>query len=158
MEIRFIVHHATARLVDEYEFFHAGETGGTACYTAYEVANSLLESDYPRSQWNVYPWHFSDGEDFDTRRTIAELKKLFKKDINMFGYGEIRPGGGYAGFPQLLKEFIAVFGLTNSVGEGGLKIAVGENDEYPFLAVIIEKKEHILPALKAFLKRDRWQK
>lgn len=158
VEIRFIVHHTTARLVDEYEFFHAGESGGTACYAAYEIANALLQSNYPRSQWNVYPWHFSDGEDFDIARTVAELKKLFLKGINMFGYGEIHPAGGYSGFPQLLKEFIGAFGLESSVGEEGLKIAASGNGEYPFLAVIIEKKEHILPAIRAFLKRDRWQK
>ncbi len=158
VDTRFVVHHTLARLVDEYEFFHAGETGGTLCYTAYEIANALIESEYPRSQWNVYVWHFSDGEDFDPARTIVELKRLFGKDINMFGYGEIQPEGGYTGFTQLLQEFTKAFDLTDSSEENNLKVVASENDRYPFLAVVIKKKEHILPAIRAFLKRDRWQK
>jgi len=51
-----------------------------------------------------------------------------------------------------------LFGLEDIDEEGDLKVIASENEEYPFLAVVIEKKEHILPAIRAFLKRDRWQK
>ena len=67
VEIRFIIHHSAARLVPEEEFFHTMESGGTRCASAYELANGLIDSQYPTNLWNVYAFHFSDGEDFAPR-------------------------------------------------------------------------------------------
>ena len=76
VEIRFIIHHYNARLVPEEEFFHTGESGGTRCASAYQLTNSLIDSQYPTSQWNVYAFHFSDGEDFAPQDSTQELRKL----------------------------------------------------------------------------------
>ncbi len=157
VDIRFIIHHTIAKIVAEEDFFRTGESGGTFCYTAYEMVNSLIESDYPLSQWNVYAWHFSDGEDFDPARTVAELKKLFEKKINMFGYGEINPEESSYFTAELLDAFKKEFDLKET-REGDLKIVASVDDDTPFIGAVIKKKEHILAALKAFLKRDRWQK
>ena len=69
VEIRFIAHTTEAKLVDEQEFFHKGESGGTSCASAYELAVKLIDTEYPTSRWNVYPFHFSDGEDWDAWKT-----------------------------------------------------------------------------------------
>lgn len=158
VEIRFIIHHTIARIVPEEDFFRTGESGGTMCYTAYEMVNALIESDYPLSQWNVYAWHFSDGEDFSPARTVAELKKLFEKKINMFGYGEISPGANPYSTPELLEAFTKEFDLHKMTGGEELGVFVSVDENIPLIGVVIQKKEHILAALKAFLKRDRWQK
>ena len=62
IETRYIVHDATAREVDEHTFFHTRESGGTMISSAYRLAAQILEADYPSSEWNIYPFHFSDGD------------------------------------------------------------------------------------------------
>ena len=90
VEIRFIAHTTEARLVDEYEFLHRGESGGTSCHSAYELATDLIDTEYPTSKWNVYPFHFSDGEDWDVDRTVKSLEKMLDRGVATFGYGEIQ--------------------------------------------------------------------
>lgn len=154
VEIRFIVHHTEARLVPEEEFFHTVESGGTYCYTAYELANDLIEREYPTAQWNVYGFHFSDGEDFDPKRTTEEIQKLFAKEINMLGYGEIHIDGAGRGQHQLLDEMKQQFPITLQEIDG-VTVYAGPK-ELPFLGVIIEGKEQLWPALRQYLRGDRW--
>ena len=160
VEIRFIIHHGTAKIVDEETFFHTHESGGTNCYTAYELASSLVEIEYPTNKWNVYVWHFSDGEDYDPDRTVEELGKLMDRGINMFGYGQVQPqeeSSAWANTDSTLwKKFKNFFQLQEN-NQADVTTLTGE-DQFPFLGVIIEERENILPALKAFLKKDRWAK
>ena len=158
VEVRFIIHHSTAKLVGEEDFFKTGESGGTNCYTAYELANSLVDTEYPTNRWNVYVWHFSDGEDFDTDRTIEELEKLINKKINMIGYGEVQPDADPGSFQNnrsgLWEKFKNYFTLKETQ-DNGLGIAEGDKD-LPLLCIRLMERENILPALKAFLRKDRW--
>ncbi len=158
VEIRFIIHHSTAKLVDEEDFFRTGESGGTNCYTAYELANGLIDTEYPTNRWNVYVWHFSDGEDFGPERTIEELEKTISKGVNMVGYGEVQPDAEPNLFQNnrsgLWQKFKNYFSLKEGL-DNGLGIAEGKK-ELPLLCVRLVEREHILPALKAFLKKDRW--
>ena len=158
VEVRFIMHHSTTKLVNEEDFFRTGESGGTNCYTAYELANSLIDTEYPTNRWNVYCWHFSDGEDFDEKRTIEELEKLMNNGVNMVGYGEVQPEADPVIFAinrsGLWHKFVDHFSL-NEIDDNGLSIAEGKK-ELPLLCIRLMEREHILPALKAFLKKDRW--
>ena len=157
--IRFIVHHTVAKNVDEDLFFHTMESGGTNCYTAYELANNLIDTEYPTHKWNVYIWHFSDGDDSNPDRTIEEVVKLIDKKVNMIGYGQVMPTterNFFAASTTLWEKFKNYFQLEESVDEDVLLIS--GNDQLPFLGVTIEDREEILPALKAFLKKDRWSK
>lgn len=93
VEIRFIAHHAEAKEVTEEEFFTRGESGGTRASTAYELALQLIQEYYPPDSWNIYPFHFSDGDNWPSdndrcRELAAELLRC----VNQFGYGEIRQG------------------------------------------------------------------
>jgi len=158
VEVRFIIHHSTAKLVGEEDFFRTGESGGTNCHTAYELASSLIDTEYPTNRWNVYVWHFSDGEDFDPERTIEELGKLIDKGVNMIGYGEVQPDADPDWFKNkrsgLWQKFKNYFTLKETQ-DNGLGIAEGDKD-LPLLCVRLMEREHILPALKAFLRKDRW--
>ncbi|MEX2090657.1 MAG: DUF444 family protein [Candidatus Paceibacterota bacterium] len=160
VKIRFIAHHTIARVVSEEDFFGIVESGGTSCYTAYEKANGLIESEYPPESWNIYVWHFSDGEDWDTGKTVEELRKLLAKGVNMVGYGEIKPEEGYSSRPRRPNDLWDVFKENFSLKELKLKqsadMEIMVTDELPLLCVLIESREHILPALKTFLKKDRW--
>ncbi|MFY9457928.1 MAG: DUF444 family protein [Candidatus Spechtbacterales bacterium] len=158
VEIRFVIHHATARLVPEEEFFHTAESGGTKCASAYELANSLIDSQYPTGMWNVYAFHFSDGEDFEPEEAMREAKKFFDKGINMFGYGEIRVDEHYRSYSNLFPAFVESFPIVEGqspVEGGAMKMYSGRGD-FPFIGVVIEGRHHIWPALREFLKKDRW--
>ena len=162
--IRFIVHDTAAKIVDEDIFFSLSNGGGTNCYSAYELANSLIDTEYPTNKWNVYPWHFSDGEDGSPGRTIEEIQRLINKKVNMIGYGEVQPDRQSVGFMGTSTERNTVLWNTikdnlnvQVVDDHGLSLLVGK-DDLPFLAVLIEEREDVLPALKAFLKKDRWTK
>src|SRR5690625_7136943 len=62
VEISFIAHHTKAKEVSEEEFFYKGESGGTICSSAYMKALELIEERYDPSRFNIYPFHFSDGD------------------------------------------------------------------------------------------------
>lgn len=155
VEIRFIIHHARARLVDEDSFFRTGESGGTRCAEAYKLARSLIESHYPTDSWNVYLFHFSDGEDWSAEATVREVKKLINDlKVNMLGYGEIRLDG--RPFSSGLKRAFESELDVTSEEHDDLNIITGKKS-HPFLGIVIKNKDHILPAVKQFLKKERWK-
>lgn len=156
VETRFIVHHASARLVEEEEFFRVVESGGTICAKGYELANDLIETQYQTSQWNVYALHFSDGEDWDAQLTVNEVSKLFAKNINLLGYTEIQPKreieviGG-----ELLKAFRKYFPIYDLPRrDGAPNFCVGAGN-LPFIGAEISHKSHVYPVVCEFLKKDR---
>ena len=60
----YIIHDAAAQIVDEHTFYHTRESGGTKISSAYELADKLITQQYPPDQWNVYAFHFSDGDNW----------------------------------------------------------------------------------------------
>jgi sporulation protein YhbH len=90
VEIVFIAHHTEAKEVSEEDFFSKGESGGTICSSAYRKALEIINSRYSPERYNIYPFHFSDGDNLtsDNERCLKLVKELM--DIsNMFGYGEV---------------------------------------------------------------------
>jgi sporulation protein YhbH len=90
VEIVFIAHHTEAKEVTEQDFFHRGESGGTICSSAYRKALEIIHDRYPPSRFNIYPFHFSDGDNLssDNDRCLKLLHELLEI-TNLFGYGEI---------------------------------------------------------------------
>lgn len=94
---RYIVHDAAAREVDAHTFFHVRESGGTRISSAYELCREIIRRDYPPDEWNLYAFHFSDGENYgddDDRRCIELLRKDLLPPMNLFCYGEVQSGSG----------------------------------------------------------------
>jgi len=153
VQVRFIAHDTTAWLVNEEEFFHTGEMGGTYCASAYELVKNLIETEYPVSVYNVYAWHFSDGDDFNAEAAAKSIQKLLDMGINMIGYGEIH-SDKYTGqeFSDLLKTYINKFNLPVKKEDNFL---VWGRDELSFMAVVLCHKSDLWPAIKAFLRKDR---
>lgn len=90
VEIEFIAHHTEAKVVSEEDFFSKGESGGTICSSAYRKALELIEEKYDPKRYNIYPFHFSDGDNLtsDNARCIKLVNQLM--DVSsMFGYGEV---------------------------------------------------------------------
>ena len=107
LEVRYITHDAEAREVDEDTFFHTKEAGGTLISTAYKLCAKIIESDYPVSEWNIYPFHFSDGDNWsgeDTKDAINTLKERILPVVNQFGYGQVESPYGSGRFIKDLRE------------------------------------------------------
>jgi hypothetical protein len=90
VEIIYVAHHTEAKEVTEEEFFTRGESGGTICSSAYQKALDIIDSRYPTAAWNIYPFHFSDGDNLtsDNERCVKLISQLMER-CNMFGYGEV---------------------------------------------------------------------
>ncbi len=90
VDIVFIAHHTEAKEVTEEDFFNRGESGGTICSSAYETALEIIDRRYPPAQYNLYPFHFSDGDNLtsDNDKCVKLIEKLLERS-NLFGYGEV---------------------------------------------------------------------
>jgi sporulation protein YhbH len=90
VDIQYIAHHTEAKVVTEHEFFTKGESGGTICSSAYNLALNLINTKYSPDRYNIYPFHFSDGDNLtsDNEKCIKLIKQLMEVS-NIFGYGEV---------------------------------------------------------------------
>jgi sporulation protein YhbH len=135
VDVVFIAHTTTAKEVNEKEFFHRGESGGTYISSGYEKALEIIFERYSPSNWNVYAFHCSDGDNWseDNKKAIDSAKKLCEV-CNLFGYGEIVPG--YYNIGSTIKA--------------ELQSKISSKN---FAAININKKEDVLPALKKLLEK-----
>jgi uncharacterized protein len=109
LETRYLVHDAVAREVDRDTFFHTRESGGTMISSAYKLCQEIIESDYGAASWNVYPFHFSDGDNWsadDTRLCVDILKTGILPASNLFCYGQVESPYGSGQFVKDLKEHL----------------------------------------------------
>jgi len=107
IETRYIAHDAVAREVDRETFFHLREGGGTKISSAYSVCAEMIEKDYNPADYNIYPFHFSDGDNWggeDTSKCIELLKKKLLPAANIFCYGQVKSAYGSGQFIKNLKE------------------------------------------------------
>ncbi len=137
VEIAFIAHHTEGKEVTEEEFFYKGESGGTFISSGYTKALEVIQARYHPSLWNLYAFHCSDGDNFDSDNPAAlkaaqELCEL----CNLFGYGEIKPLGSRYYESSMLNIF---------------RRLEAEN----FQTVLIERKEDIWPSFKTFMSKER---
>jgi uncharacterized sporulation protein YeaH/YhbH (DUF444 family) len=64
IDIVFIRHHTQAQEVDEQNFFHATETGGTVVSSALVLMDEIARARYPTTEWNIYGAQASDGDNW----------------------------------------------------------------------------------------------
>lgn len=90
VDIRFLAHHTEAKEVTEDEFFTKGESGGTICSSVYRLANEIIDNEYPPNEYNIYTFHFSDGDNLtsDNKRCEKLVNALIEKS-SLVGYGEV---------------------------------------------------------------------
>jgi uncharacterized sporulation protein YeaH/YhbH (DUF444 family) len=139
IEIRYIIHDATAKEVDENTFFRTRESGGTLISSAFNLCKEIIDADYNPAEWNIYPFHFSDGDNWSTEDTKSCLKLLDEfliPNSNMFCYGQVesRYGSG-----QFYKD------LANKYGNNHDEVVLSK----------IKNKEAILDSIKEFLGKGK---
>ena len=64
IDLVFIRHHTQAQEVDEQNFFHARETGGTVVSSALVLMEDIIKARYSPSEWNIYGAQASDGDNW----------------------------------------------------------------------------------------------
>jgi len=64
IEVVFIRHHTVAEEVDEENFFHSRETGGTVVSSALKLMRKVIDQRYSSSLWNIYGAQASDGDNW----------------------------------------------------------------------------------------------
>ena len=91
VEIVFIAHTTVAKEVNENDFFHRGESGGTYISSGYQKALDIIEERYHPNNWNIYAFHCSDGDNWgEDNDKAVELAVELCEVCNLFGYGEIK--------------------------------------------------------------------
>ncbi len=138
LEVAYIVHDAAAHIVDQHTFFHLRESGGTKISSAYELCLQLIEDKYPADEWNIYPFHFSDGDNWssrDTERCVELLKGSIIPMSNQFAYGQVKSAYGSGQFKKDLDRFFS--------------------GEEKLVTTDILDRDGILPSIKAFLGKGR---
>ena len=138
LESRFIIHDASARLVPREVFFKTRESGGTMISSAYKVCNELIDSEFDPEQWNIYAFHFSDGDNWsvdDTSACIQLLRQHLLPRVNQFGYGQVESPYGSG---QFIKDLRAAFA-----------------QEEVLVCSEIKGREEIMDSIREFLRRGR---
>ena len=64
IDLVFIRHHTQAQEVNEDDFFHARETGGTVVSSALVLMEQIIRDRYSPSEWNIYGAQASDGDNW----------------------------------------------------------------------------------------------
>jgi uncharacterized protein len=108
VETVYIIHDAAAKEVDENTFYHTRESGGTKISSAYVLADKIITARYPPEQWNVYAFHFSDGDNWgdDIPHCIEILQEKLLPRLNLFGYGQVESPYGSGEFYEYVHELV----------------------------------------------------
>ncbi len=107
LSTRYIVHDARAGEVDLDTFFAIKENGGTVISSAYDLCAKIIEKEYPTEDWNIYVFHFSDGDNWsrdDNQRCVELLQEQILPKANLFGYGQVESTYGSGEFYDYLEE------------------------------------------------------
>mgnify|MGYP000940678511 CR=1 FL=1 len=134
---RYLTHDADAREVDEHTFFHSREAGGTMISSAYKLCAQMLEKEYPEGDWNVYTFHFSDGDNWssdDTNEALEVARTKILPRCNQFAYGQVDSPYGSG---QFLKDLVAAL----------------QDDRVAWAE--IKGRDTVLDAIRAFLRKGR---
>ena len=95
VETAFIAHSAEAWEFNESQFFQTSGTGGTVSSTAFKMSQEVMRDRYDPSQYNVYVFYASDGENLvDDREPATESLRELCGGLNYGGFIEIRPAYG----------------------------------------------------------------
>lgn len=137
VDVVFIAHDYDARIVPEKDFFTISNSGGTRCSSAYELAWKDIQESRPANVWNVYCFHFSDGDNFSDDNELCKtmIEEMLTR-INMFCYGEV------------------AYQNDQWVDRSGL-ITVLRGITHPRLMTsVLREKTDVYPTLKKFLGKE----
>ena len=136
IEVVFIRHHTVAKEVDEEDFFHSRETGGTVVSSALQLLHEVMLERYPSSAWNIYVAQASDGDNWedDSTRCRDLLLHSIMPLVQYYAYVEIE-----AEEPQSLwHEYKYVKTMNRNFA---MQRILTLEDIYPVFRELFAKKE-----------------
>jgi uncharacterized sporulation protein YeaH/YhbH (DUF444 family) len=91
IDLVFIRHHTQAQEVDEENFFHARETGGTVVSSALVLMEEIIRARYNPAEWNIYGAQASDGDNWhhDSGRCRELLNDKLLPLCRYFAYVQV---------------------------------------------------------------------
>jgi len=79
VESRFVLHDTEATEVqDFYTYYNSQVAGGTKVASAFRLVNEIVEKENLARDYNIYVFHGTDGDDWDTegKEALPEIKKM----------------------------------------------------------------------------------
>jgi len=133
VRIVFLAHDTRAREVTEEQFFTKGESGGTRCSSVYELALDIIGRRFAPSDYNLYPFHFSDGDNFpsDNQRSLELMRQLVEASAAA-GYAEVAAGRRHDG--------------------GTLLSVLRQIEDQRFITAVVRDKRDVYPVLRRFFR------
>jgi uncharacterized sporulation protein YeaH/YhbH (DUF444 family) len=135
IEVVFIRHHTSAIEVDEEEFFHSRETGGTIVSSALKLMHDIIRERYPLTEWNIYAAQASDGDNWDNDSSTCRdlLMSKIMPCLQYFAYVEITPDA----HQSLWQEYER---LAEAYGNFAMQQLEGPQDIYPVFRELFRKR------------------
>lgn len=141
VNIEFISHTEVARICTEHEFFYKKESGGTKCSSAYELALDVIDTKYDPDTYNIFAFHFSDGDTFGDEAECVRLLKELLTRCNMVGYGEINES------PEVRATTFGLYYKHSTLHEYYEKNLLNQPN---FVMSLIHDKDGVWKTLKKF--------
>ncbi len=122
---RYIIHDTEASEVSQQDFYQLSSGGGTYISSAYDLMLEIIKQDYNPDDWNLYGFHFSDGENWDNddQKARASLQDGLLPVLNLFCYGQVT----VSGWPWSSKEE-GFYGIVANIQADNLIAAKIDND------------------------------
>jgi uncharacterized protein len=135
-DIVFIRHHTSAKEVDENEFFHSRETGGTVVSSALKMMHEIIQDRYSPEEWNIYGAQASDGDNWGDDTAVC--KKIMSEKLlpqcQYYTYIEITPNAHQSlwhSYEEIRQQQPDCFALQH---------IIGISDIYPVFRELFHKK------------------
>jgi hypothetical protein len=117
LDLVFVAHTSDAWEFQEEEFFRVSGTGGTVASAGLKKVREIIDERYSPSQYNVYLFYASDGENFPSDQPHAnEALRTLAGDCNYAGFLEVAPLSGSAPDSEIGKLFLDLARENSSVG------------------------------------------
>lgn len=135
IDVVFIRHHTAAAEVDENDFFHSRESGGTVVSSALHLLQKIIAERYSSGEWNSYVAQASDGDNWDNDSVLCKqlLSNTIMPAVQYYTYVEITDGP-----PQnLWEQYTEVAGQHQNFA---MQKIVTPADIYPVFRELFKKQ------------------
>lgn len=151
VHIRYIRHHNVASLVDEEEFFHSRETGGTVVSTGLKLMLEDIKEHYPLEQWNIYGCQCSDGDNFfsDRDACLATISRILEI-VQYFAYVEVKKGN--YGKDEFLSEYGPIPDKPSDLWKMYEEVTATNSH---FVMNIIDDSRRVYPVFRRLFQKER---
>ena len=143
---RFFIHDTEAREVTPQQYFGLVAGGGTLIASGYKKINEIVESEGLASEYDIFLFQGSDGDDFDSRgiQAIPEMEKILgyvsRMGVTLFQHPYYQAQGQETSFEQ----YVAAAGFLERRDVFRMHVMSSQN----------VTEEMNLEALKALIAQD----